>query len=289
MDRDIIGKAHQYLEYNQDAKHSKVIQLLLDQKDFAKLDGLLSERLSFGTAGLRGALGPGLNQMNSLVVLQTTQGVIKVLEEEFRDASNWKSLGVVIGYDHRHESLDFAHLIAGVFIAKGIRVYMFRKLVATPLVPFAIKKLGAICGIMITASHNPKEDNGYKLYWKNACQIIPPIDQKISKAILSNLKPWSWMPELHKDSIDPHFIIDEYFETVKGLSSFENHDMNLRFCYTAMHGVGFPFAKHVFENLGLSGLIPVKEQVFIYIKERLNLIQTFPLLNIPIQRKEREH
>lgn len=265
---EITKKALEYLEYNKDVKHSKVIQGLLDQQDFNKLQELLEERLEFGTAGLRGPLGPGLNQMNSLVVLQTTQGVVEVLGSEFRDLVEWKNLGVVIGYDHRHESQDFAHLISGTFIGKGIKVFLFRNVVATPLVPFAIKRLNAVCGIMITASHNPKQDNGYKLYWRNGCQIIPPIDIKISKAILNNLKPWNWNPELYVSSMNPEYIIDEYFEKLKNLRSFQNQENNVSFCYTAMHGVGYPFAKKVFEVFGLSGFIPVKEQVFLKIKKK---------------------
>jgi phosphomannomutase len=254
-------KAHEYLTYNQDEKHSKVIQDLLDRLEIDKLRELLMERMSFGTAGLRGPLGPGLNQMNGLVVLQTTQGVIHVLEEEFKHLSDWKSRGVVIGYDHRYESKDFAHLIAGSFIGKGIKVFLYRNIVATPLVPFGIKSLNALCGVMITASHNPKEDNGYKLYWKNACQIIPPLDSKISNAILNNLKPWNWNPELITESVDPENVLQEYFDKVQNLKSFTNQNMNLKFCYTAMHGVGWPFAERVFKTFGLSGLVPVQEQV----------------------------
>ena len=257
----VLLQAQEYIQYNRDAKHSTAIKYLIDRLEIDKLRALLTDRIAFGTAGLRGALGPGLNQMNCLVVLQTTQGVISVLEEEFSHLSEWKNMGVVIGYDHRNESKDFAHLITGSFVGKGIKVYLFRNLVATPMVPFGIKSLKALCGIMITASHNPKEDNGYKLYWRNACQIIPPLDSRISKAILDNRKPWNWNPELFQESIDPEHVIQEYFDQVKNLKSFPDQTMNLRFCYTAMHGVGWPFAERVFHTFGLSGLVPVQEQV----------------------------
>jgi phosphoglucomutase len=130
---------------------------------------------------------------------------------------------------------------------------------------------------MITASHNPKNDNGYKLYWGNGCQIIPPIDKKIANAILDNLKPWNWNPELATQSIDPE----------SSLKSFDLGASKVSFCYTAMHGVGYPFAKKAFEVFGLgSKLVPVLEQVKKkFIMKRLILILNFQLLYIPIRKK----
>ena len=288
QEKDLRRKAQLYVEYNKDKKHSLVISQYLQENNFQKLKDLLWERLSFGTAGLRGSSGPGLNQMNSLVVLQTTQGVISVLHDQYNGSmENWKDFGVVIGYDHRHESRDFAHLISGSFIGKGIKVYLFRNFIHTPMIPFSVTRLKALCGIMITASHNPKNDNGYKLYWQNGCQIIPPIDKKIANAILDNLKPWNWNPELATQSIDPEFLIQEYFSKISSLKSFDLGASKVSFCYTAMHGVGYPFAKKAFEVFGLgSKLVPVLEQVKKkFIMKRLILILNFQLLYIPIQKK----
>lgn len=121
----------------------------------------------------------GFSRMNELTIIQATQGLYAYLQK-----TGNLDKGIVIGRDHRHNSEAFARLTAAVFLSKNVKVYYYAKLVHTPLVPFAVKKLGAACGIMITASHNPKNDNGYKVYWDNACQIIPPHDKGIAEAIL---------------------------------------------------------------------------------------------------------
>jgi phosphomannomutase len=178
---ELVAQVHEYLRLDKDPKTHAAMSELLEAKDFETLRELLEGRLSFGTAGLRAAIGPGYTRMNGLTVIQTTQGLYKVLEST---VDGFESKGVVIGHDHRHRSQDFAEWIGGVFLSKGVRVHFYRQKVHTPMVPFTVTELGAACGIMITASHNPKQDNGYKLYASNGCQIISPMDKDISKAIL---------------------------------------------------------------------------------------------------------
>lgn len=130
---------------------------------------------------------------------------------------------MVIGHDHRHNSATFAKLTAAVFLHKGFKVYFFDFLVHTPMVPFAVGYNHAAAGIMITASHNPKCDNGYKLYWENSSQVISPHDKFIQKAILDNQEPWTWDDDLvYSDSkaiILDQSIVDAYFARVRALSS----------------------------------------------------------------------
>ena len=170
----------EYLALDQDPTTRSELQSLIDRNDQDQLWKLLSGRMSFGTAGLRAPIGVGYTRMNCLTVIQTTQGLYKYLEREMPD---FLTRGIVVGTDHRHRSNDFGKLIAGVFLAKGVPVYYYRSIVHTPLVPFAVTELRASCGIMVTASHNPKEDNGYKLYWDNGCQIISPHDKHIAQLI----------------------------------------------------------------------------------------------------------
>lgn len=125
--------------------------------------------------------------MNELVVLQTSQGLCEYLKA----TTGSYDFSVVIGYDGRHNSRTFAHRTAAPFLQRGCRVHLFSNLVPTPYVAFAVRHLGCAVGIMVTASHNPKADNGYKVYWDRGAQIVPPHDAGIAAAILGNLEPWS--------------------------------------------------------------------------------------------------
>ncbi|KAI7898662.1 uncharacterized protein BX663DRAFT_524309 [Cokeromyces recurvatus] len=207
----------------------------------------------------------GFSRMNDLTVLQASQGLAVYIEKEVKEA---KTRGIVIGHDHRHHSWDFARLTAAAFIQRGFKVWFYKELVHTPLVPYTIKKLNAAGGVMITASHNPKDDNGYKVYWENACQIIPPHDEGIASSILDNLEPWGWDYDLVSKSdlvSDPtdQGVIDAYFKEVEALcqNKEDNEATNVKFVYTAMHGVGAPFAKRAFESFGLPAFTPVEAQI----------------------------
>lgn len=132
-------------------------------------------------------MGAGFARINCLTIIQTSQGLADYLLKENQGAA-----GIVIGYDARHNSKKFAELAAAVFVAKNIPVYWYEDLVHTPMVPFAVKNLKAAAGVMITASHNPSHDNGYKVYASNACQILSPVDGQIAASILDNLEPITW-------------------------------------------------------------------------------------------------
>lgn len=160
--------SREWLRLDMDEATRKEILELVKQNSVKELQLLLGSRLTFGTAGLRARMGAGFSRLNSLTIIQTSQGLAQYLLEE--DGASAAAAGVVIGYDARHNSKKFAELTAAALIAKGIRVLWFEHLVHTPMVPFAVKHFHAAAGIMITASHNPKQDNGYKVYGSNACQ-----------------------------------------------------------------------------------------------------------------------
>ena len=158
----------EWLRLDKDEATRKEIAELVKQDNVKELEVLLASRLTFGTAGLRARMGAGFSRLNSLTIIQTSQGLAQYLLEQ--GSTSAVTARVVIGYDARHNSKKFGELAAAAFIAKGIRVFWFEDIVHTPMVPFAVKHFHATAGIMITASHNPKQDNGYKVYGSNACQ-----------------------------------------------------------------------------------------------------------------------
>ncbi|KAH6565777.1 hypothetical protein BASA50_003368 [Batrachochytrium salamandrivorans] len=259
-----VALAKEYLELDQNKVTRSEIQNLLDAGDYERLHKLLSTTMEFGTAGLRAEMGAGYSRMNELTVIQASQGVCAYYLDIVPD---FKTKGVVIGHDHRHNSDAFARVTAAVFASKGVKVYYYKDLVHTPMVPFGVTSLGAGCGIMITASHNPKKDNGYKLYAENGCQIISPHDSRITLEIRKNSTPWTWDLELVDKSplvSDPiEQMRPAYFSKLKSLSVFgaKNATQNVKFCYTAMHGVGLAPAMQVFETFGIPPFYPVLEQV----------------------------
>jgi len=222
---DILTIARDYISWDPNIETRNIIQSLVDSGNENELKRLLSSRLSFGTAGLRGPMGAGYNCMNSLVILQTTQGLIRYLENVL--GNNAKSQGVIIGYDHRLlgtlSSLEFARVSAAVLIGAGFKVYCLEDYVPTPFVAYGVTLLGAAAGIMVTASHNPKMDNGFKVYWGNGSQIIPPHDIEIAKSIESNLKPWG--TEIPLNSVLSHAenvtlkISESYYNSIVKLST----------------------------------------------------------------------
>lgn len=190
--------ARQYLEWETIPEHRKCIETLIIENNNQRLEELLGSRLTFGTAGIRGPMGAGFSRMNDLVIIQTAQGLASYLIE--LNAKAIKEQGVIIGNDARYNSARFARLTALAFLQKSIPVYFCDHIVPTPLVAFGVLHYSCFAGIMITASHNPKNDNGFKVYFQNGAQILSPHDKYIQEHIikLENLKPWpkSWQHEL---------------------------------------------------------------------------------------------
>ncbi|THU99146.1 phosphoglucomutase 1 [Dendrothele bispora CBS 962.96] len=237
------------------------IQTLWDKGDTDTLERRMRNRIEFGTAGLRGRMEAGWSRMNDLIVIQASQGLCHYVLEQVKNASN---KGVVVGHDHRHNSERWAQLTAAAFLNNGVKVYFHRGLVHTPMVPFTVKKVGAACGVMITASHNPKYDNGYKVYWENSVQIISPHDEGISNAIKAHLEPKTWNADLVNTSSLCLDITEEMKEAyLTSLLSLKDKSLPSTkksiFVNTSMHGVGHPFVQKALSALELS-IKPVQEQ-----------------------------
>ena len=217
----------------------------------AELADRFGGRLEFGTAGLRGAVAAGPNRMNRAVVRGTTAALAGWLLERSRGAS--AEAGVVIGCDARHRSDEFADEAAAVLAGAGIRVHLLPRQQPTPLLAFSVRYLGAAAGIMITASHNPPADNGYKLYLGDGAQIVPPADAEIEAAI-RDLGPLSLVPVAPPDSPLVVRRGDElataYLDAVCAASPAPADAAWLRFAYTPLHGVAAGLALRAFEQAG---------------------------------------
>ena len=166
-------KARQWLGPQYDEETRNQVQEMLDAEDKTPLIEAFYKDLEFGTGGLRGNMGPGSNRMNVYTVGAATQGLANYLNDCFKDLPQ---ISVVVGHDVRNNSRKFAELVADIFSANGIKVYLFDACQPTPEVSFAIRHLGCQSGVNITASHNPKEYNGYKAYWSDGAQMIAPHD-----------------------------------------------------------------------------------------------------------------
>ena len=176
--REVRIKAKEWLSDTYDSKTRQQVQSLLDAVDSNELIEAFYKNLEFGTGGLRGIMGVGTNRINKYTIGAATQGLANYLKKNFSDLPLIK---VAIGHDCRNNSRFFAEICAQIFAANGIKAYLFDDLRPTPLLSFAVRELGCQSGIILTASHNPKEYNGYKAYWEDGSQIVAPHDVNIVK------------------------------------------------------------------------------------------------------------
>ncbi|KAI0075472.1 hypothetical protein K474DRAFT_1624431 [Panus rudis PR-1116 ss-1] len=252
----------EWLRMDQNETTRREIEQLVAHGNTFELEKRMRPRIEFGTAGLRGRMEAGWARMNDLTIIQASQGLCAYVLETVPGAIN---KGIVVGHDHRHNSERWAQLTAAVFVSNGMKVYLHRGLVHTPLVPFSVKTLNAACGVMITASHNPKQDNGYKVYWENAVQIISPHDKGISAAILANLEPKSYNLSVTSSDLcidKTSEMVEAYFNALSSLS--HNRQLNgrstIQFVNTSMHGVSHVYVTKAFEVFGFPLFTPVAEQ-----------------------------
>lgn len=261
MDSSIQILVNEWLRLDQDASTRAEIKKLVAENNISELQLRLQKRIAFGTAGLRGRMEAGFSRMNSLTVIQASQGLAEYLLKTNADA---KAQGVVIGRDARHNSDKFAKLVAAAFVAKGIPVRWLGQ-VHTPLVPYTVGQLGAAAGVMITASHNPAADNGYKVYWGNGCQIIPPHDAGIAASIDANLEPITWDVNILEQGSPLvtnalQQVQQGYMATVARAASVSSLDASVPFVYTPMHGVGLPFFTSAMKVMGLDNMMHIVEK-----------------------------
>ena len=244
----LIQQARSWINQDPDAETVAELEQLIAASDESGLAERFGQRIGFGTAGLRGLLGAGPNRMNRVLVAQAAAGIAKYLKENFDDPS------VVIGYDARKNSDVFAKDSAQIFAGFGIRAFLFAELAATPLVAYAVRNLGASAGVMVTASHNPPGDNGYKVYDFSGSQIISPMDAQIAKHIDEFAKSGSVASLTRSDSFVevPSSVRSGYLQSVSGLLNKHSERQDIKIVYSAMHGVGASFIQEIFKLSGLT-------------------------------------
>lgn len=250
---DILARAKAWIDTDPDPSTQSAALALLESGDSDAIEDHFGSRLAFGTAGMRGRLGPGPNRMNRALVRRVAHGLGSYLNSAIEHAHQ---RGIVIGFDGRHGSREFAQDSAGILLNLGYTVYAFDNVCSTPELAHAITHLGTAAGIMVTASHNPPQDNGYKVYWGNGAQIIPPHDTGISAAI----DAIEGCPEPSDASPlpIPENTWSEYIDRVLSLRVRPN--TGVRAVYTAMHGVGWRPLKAILDAAGHTDLHPVKAQ-----------------------------
>lgn len=234
------------------------------REDGAALADRFDSKLEFGTAGLRGLLGSGPNRMNRMVVRKTTAGLCRYLAAHVPEA---QARGLVIGRDGRHGSDVFARDAASIAMGQGFVVHWFEELATTPVTAFAVGDLGAAAGVMVTASHNPPEYNGYKVYWHNAAQIIPPHDAGIAAAIeaIASVKELPFLDLASGERLGllrpvADVVVDRYFNGLQGLDFNLPMDRELVVAYTPMHGVGGLHVQRAFAEAGFPNLHVAEKQ-----------------------------
>ncbi len=215
--------------------------------------------LAFGTAGLRGALGAGPNRMNRVVVLRAAAGLAAYLHEQGHATAGGHGASVVIGYDARHNSDVFARDTAAVMTGAGFTAWVMPRALPTPLLAFAIRELGSVAGIMVTASHNPPQDNGYKVYLGDGSQIVAPADADIARHIAA-VGALDSVPRGPAGTVLGEDIVDHYLDTVAGLAADGPRDLAI--VYTPLHGVGGTSVTQVLETAGFAAptIVPEQEQ-----------------------------
>ena len=260
--KSVTEKANQWLGEGYDDETRAEVKRMLESEDKNELIDSFYRDLEFGTGGLRGIMGAGSNRMNKYTVGAATQGLSNYLKVAFADLDQ---ISVVVGHDVRNNSRKFAEIVAGIFSANGIHVYLFESFRPTPELSFAIRELGCQSGVNITASHNPKEYNGYKAYWNDGAQIIAPHDVNIIDYVnkISGIEEVKFEANPELITIIGKDIDDKYLARIKTLSLSpevikRHHD--LKIVYTPIHGTGRDLIPASLKNFGFTNIIHVPEQ-----------------------------
>ncbi len=261
MDATIQVKINKWLEGNYDASTKTSIKNLIDQGKEDELTDCFYKDLEFGTGGLRGLMGVGSNRMNKYTIGAATQGLANYLLKTYPN----EAISIAVAYDSRNNSPEFAQIVADVFSANDVKVYFFEALRPTPELSFAIRHFGCKSGIVLTASHNPKEYNGYKAYWHDGAQMIAPHDTNTINEVnaitsIDDIK-FNGKPSLIQKIGEE---IDElYLNAIKSLSVSpkiieKQHDLNIVF--SSIHGTGITLVPRVLEKFGFTNVNIVEEQ-----------------------------
>ncbi len=249
----LVSRARAWAEEDPDPVTRAELEALLASGDGEDLADRFDGTLEFGTAGLRGALGAGSNRMNRVVVTRAAAGLAAYL----KDNGAPPGAAVVIGYDARHNSDVFARDTAEVMTGAGLRALVMPRPLPTPLLAFAIRELGCVAGVMVTASHNPPQDNGYKVYLGDGSQIVPPADSEIAERIAA-VGRLADVSRGNAGTVLDEGIVDRYLDTVADLA--EDGPRDLRLVYTPLHGVGGTSVLQVLETAGFEAPAVVEQQ-----------------------------
>jgi phosphoglucomutase len=240
-----------------EATKDKIKQLQSDRPE--ELEDAFYKNLEFGTGGLRGIMGVGTNRINRYTIGMATQGYANYLKKCF------KEIKVAVAHDSRNNSREYAEITANVFAANGIKVFLFESLRPTPELSFAIRYFKCQGGVVCTASHNPKEYNGYKAYWDDGGQMVPPHDKNVISEVeaIKTIEDVKWKGGKNNITIIGKDVDDEYIKMVKGLSVYPDicvaqHD--LKIVYTSIHGSGIKLVPQVLQAFGFDNVHIVEEQ-----------------------------
>jgi len=261
---DILKKAHEYIGFEKDSFFKNQIQDLVDKNDITELSDRFYTELAFGTGGIRGVIGGGYNRLNSFIIQKTTQGLANYIKQAVPSSAS-----VAIAYDSRNFSDVFALEAAKVLCGNNIKTYLYTSLRSTPQLSYTVRKLGATAGIVITASHNPAEYNGYKVYWSDGGQIVAPHDSgivaEVKKVAGSQIVSFTKEDAISKGllklidvDVDVPFI-EMVKDTVMRKSLVKEQGKTLRVVYTPLHGTGAIPVEKALSDLGIN-VIFVNEQ-----------------------------
>lgn len=260
MDATILNKVNEWLNGNYDDATKEAIRKIQAENEL-ELTESFYKNLEFGTGGLRGIMGVGTNRMNKYTVGMATQGFSNYLKKVYGS----DEIKVAIGHDSRNNSRFFAETTANVFAANGIKVFLFEALRPTPELSFAIRHLGCKAGVVCTASHNPKEYNGYKAYWNDGSQLVPPHDKNVIKEVeaIKSVDEVKWSGQEKNITLMGKEMDDAYMNMVKALSIYpdviaKQHD--LKIVYTPIHGTGITIVPETLKRFGFSNITIVDEQ-----------------------------
>ena len=261
--KQVTEKAEKWLTPAYDAETQAEVKRMLANEDKTELIEAFYKDLEFGTGGLRGIMGVGSNRMNIYTVGAATQGLSNYLKKNFKDLPQ---ISVVVGYDCRNNSDLFARISADIFSGNGIKVYLFEDMRPTPEMSFAIRHLGCQSGIILTASHNPKEYNGYKAYWDDGAQVLAPHDKgiidevnKVTSAADINFKGNPDLIQIVGEDIDK-----PYLDMVKTISIDPEaiaHQKDMKIVYTPIHGTGMKLIPRALKMWGFENVYTVPEQM----------------------------
>lgn len=260
MNTNFIEKANEWLQGNYDETTKNTIKHLqaTNEKELAEC---FYKNLEFGTGGLRGIMGVGTNRMNKYTVGMATQGFANYLKKVYKN----ETINVAIAHDSRNNSRFFAETTANVFAANGMHVYLFESLRPTPELSFAIRHLHCKAGVVCTASHNPKEYNGYKAYWNDGSQLVPPHDNNVIQEVdaIASVNDVSWSGGENNITIIGKQLDDAYINMIKSLSIYPEvitQQHNLKIVYTPIHGTGITIVPETLKRFGFSNVTIVDEQ-----------------------------